>query len=85
MDWGDSAVLMHCALLEVRLVWYRAQHNGSTVESVEEPRGRTNTTERKAKCKIKGRRHGVVKSSIRLYKTCVTRNRRDADRELSHQ
>ena len=60
-DWGDSVALMHCALLQVRLLRYCAQHTGSTVESVKEPRGRTNTTERKAKCKIKGWRHGVFK------------------------
>ena len=57
----------------------------SAVMSAKALHGKGNATERKAKCKIKGRRHQLFKSWIRFHKACAMRSRCHADHQSSHQ
>ena len=68
------------ALPQERPLDHYVVRSGSTVMSTKALHGKGNTPERKAKCKIKSRRHGVFKSSIRLHKTRVISSGFDADR-----
>ncbi len=57
----------------------------STVMSTKVLHEKGNATERKAECKIKGRRHRLFKSWIRFHKACAMRSRGHADHQSSHQ